>query len=182
MWTRCCLCVDEQSCNVNPCERYGYCSQRCTWDGDTERFTCTCDSDYRLEQHGRNSLKSCVAAGAAATLLVAEQNQLRSLDPYHRRGEYRQLMELKDDRINFVDVNFRNPSDATLYWSSRENHVIYKQTLPKKRKERGDFDRSQPIPLVRHFQDIALLDIWQTRQTNSTRCIHQLITLETCAT
>jgi hypothetical protein len=137
---------DEDACRLNPCTRYGHCSQRCQWDGDVDNYTCVCDTGYRNALHGKN--RTCIADGSPAFLLVAEQNQLRSLDPYHRRGEYRQLMELKDERISFVDVDMTSPQDPVLYWSSRENHVIYRQNLPKKRKERAEFDRNEPVPLV----------------------------------
>ena len=69
------------------------------------------------------------------------------------RGEYRQLMELKDERISFVDVDMSSPQDPVLYWSSRDNHVIYRQSLPKKRKERADFDRNEPVPLITNVQE-----------------------------
>ncbi|OQV21780.1 Prolow-density lipoprotein receptor-related protein 1 [Hypsibius exemplaris] len=142
---------DEDACRLNPCTRYGQCSQRCLWDGDVDNFTCMCDTGFRNILHGKN--RTCLAEGPPAFLLVAEQNQLRSLDPYHRRGEYRQLMELKDERISFVDVDMSNPQEPVIFWSSRENRVIYRQNLPKKRKERADFDRNEPLPLIANVQE-----------------------------
>lgn len=137
---------DEDACRLNACIHHGRCSQRCIWDDELDNYTCVCDAGYRLMQHGKN--KTCTADGSSAYLLIAEQNQLRSLDPYHRRGDYRQLMEFKDERIAFVDAEITGPAEATLYWSSKDNHVIYRQTVPKRRKERADFDRNEPTPVV----------------------------------
>ena len=77
---------DEDACRLNPCTRYGHCSQRCMWDGDVDNFTCLCDTGYRNVLHGKN--RTCLADGPPAFLLVAEQNQLRSLDPYHSMRLY----------------------------------------------------------------------------------------------
>ncbi|XP_055345561.1 prolow-density lipoprotein receptor-related protein 1-like [Paramacrobiotus metropolitanus] len=139
---------DEEACpdQENPCDRHGLCSQRCAWDNNGDSFNCICDGGYRMLMHGRN--KTCVAEGAAAYLLVSEHSQLTRLDPYHRRADYRPLMAFKEERMTFMDVEILSGNDAVLYWSSRDNHGIFRQTVPKRRKERADFDHSKPMILV----------------------------------
>lgn len=69
---------DEQDCGGNACAQFGVCSQRCEFS-KTGHPKCFCDDGYRADFF---LINQCRAEGPPAKLLVAVNNQIRSVSPF----------------------------------------------------------------------------------------------------
>lgn len=139
---------DEANCQNPPCI-FGACSQSCyakmhhankTSSVNTKRImastpTCTCLQGYALE-----AKKTCKALGENASLLLANENTLRTIFPY----AYHKMVDLHPHhslvkslpKIVAIDVFYEGQTPIAV-WSVKEEDVIYYQRMSKSKEKRS---------------------------------------------
>ena len=144
---------DEFNCDLPPCN-FGACSQEClvkhhhltNFTGkvssvNSKRIStsasCFCADGYVLE-----AKKVCKSIGQNASLLLANENILRTINPYayHKMVELHPEHSLKSSssilkdnfmpKIVSIDVYYED-SVPVAVWSVKEERVIYYQKMPK---------------------------------------------------
>ena len=89
----------------------------------TKIATCSCVEGYALE-----AKKTCKAIGENATLLIANENALRSIYPY----VYTKMVDLHaghkgSGKISSLEVMFTDHATSYAFWSAPAERVIYYQ-------------------------------------------------------
>ena len=159
---------DELDCEKAPCI-FGACSQRCEvkqhirgkgtpWEGrlrskvNTKRLSpspfCSCLTGYALVGEGK---KKCKALGSNATLLVANENILRHINP-HALNRMVDLHPVISDapRIVSIDAFFDETKYPVAVWTVKEEKVIYYHRMVK--EEEKD-DESNKRIIARDIED-----------------------------
>ena len=150
---------DEGDCEKGPCV-FGACSQKCEvkqdlhskgvpWEStvNTKRSQpiafCSCVSGYALVGEGK---KKCKAMGSNATLLVANENILRHINPHART----QMVDLhpkvsNDPKIVSVDAFYDETTSKVVVWAVKEEKAIYYHRMAKMDNK----ERSKRSPSIR---------------------------------
>ena len=147
---------DERDCEISPCV-FGVCSQRCEvkqalsgkgvpWESkvNTKRSRptafCSCVSGYALVGEGK---KKCKAMGSNATILVANENILRHINPHART----QMVDLhpqvsNEPRIVSVDAFYDETGHKVAVWAVKEEKAIYYHRMVKTKDDKAKFKRA----------------------------------------
>lgn len=157
---------DETDCMATPPCQFGVCAQQCEVKYksgkagariNSKRINgtayCSCEDGYQL-----TSRSSCKALGENATLLVANENVIRHVDPY----ALSQMVEISPERsegsskIHSLEV-FVGSETTTIFWSSHREQAIFHHTMREKKTttimKREAFDTQSMGPLVRNVSN-----------------------------
>uniref|UniRef100_UPI00358E1ABB prolow-density lipoprotein receptor-related protein 1 isoform X2 n=1 Tax=Myxine glutinosa TaxID=7769 RepID=UPI00358E1ABB len=143
------LCQD-----INECQQFGVCSQNC--NNTKGSFMCSCTKNYHRIHHS-----GCKAEGFEKTILyVADNNEIRSLDPHHPNTVYEQAFQGDATvRINAMDAHQRF---GRLYWTNwHMGRISWLSVQPpgESRQSRSVFD----APSSARVQDLDILDLRMPR-------------------
>ncbi|XP_065578254.1 prolow-density lipoprotein receptor-related protein 1-like isoform X3 [Artemia franciscana] len=131
-------CDGQQDCDDNSDEsdcrpdfgacQFGACSQLCV-EKKGSNHTCHCASGY---SHSDSKIKSCVANGEPPSVIVANENRLRRIDPYQQLNTTSDILVQIEKPIHIESIDFfYNSSHITFFYISAHSKGIVRYDLDR---------------------------------------------------